>query len=60
MSFLVDEDMNEIKSTPKDFLSIDMKKRVIKNIVLNPIDESYKYSTYKVVFIYFYFKKSCD
>ncbi|KAJ8952857.1 hypothetical protein NQ314_007463 [Rhamnusium bicolor] len=46
---IVDEDENVIMTSPKDFLSVDMNKKVIKSIILNALDTSHKYVSYKIM-----------
>lgn len=47
----VDMEGNETKVSAKDFLKMNMTKKVIKNIVLSTFDDSYKYCTYKVMLV---------
>ncbi|XP_056643712.1 aldehyde oxidase 4-like isoform X2 [Diorhabda sublineata] len=46
---IVDVDSNEIFVSPQAFLKTDMKKKVIKNIVFNALDDSYVFSTFKIM-----------
>ncbi|KAJ8952860.1 hypothetical protein NQ314_007466 [Rhamnusium bicolor] len=46
---LVDIQGNEIGIGPREFLNIDMDKRLIKNIVFSGLDSSYKYLSYKIM-----------
>ncbi|KAJ8952858.1 hypothetical protein NQ314_007464 [Rhamnusium bicolor] len=46
---LVDVEENEIRTSPRDFLNINMDKKLIKNIVLSGLDSSYKYLSYKIM-----------
>nr|XP_023021560.1 indole-3-acetaldehyde oxidase-like [Leptinotarsa decemlineata] len=48
---IVDVDDNETLATPKDFVKMDMNKKVIKSIVLNalPTDRNFKYLSYKIM-----------
>lgn len=45
---LVNVDDEEFFVSPKDFLKVDMKKTVIKNIILKAFDDSYKFASFKV------------
>ncbi|KAJ8925555.1 hypothetical protein NQ315_009395 [Exocentrus adspersus] len=46
---IVDTQGREVRVSPKDFLSLDMNRRVIKQVVLKPLDSNYKYETYKIM-----------
>ncbi|KAJ8967053.1 hypothetical protein NQ317_000045 [Molorchus minor] len=47
--FIVDTEGNETMTSAKDFLKVDMTKKVIKNIIFRSFDDSYKYVTYKIM-----------
>lgn len=46
--FPVDVDGSKFKASPQEFLSMNMKRKVIKNIVLTSLGDEYKFSSYKV------------
>nr|CAI5857536.1 unnamed protein product [Callosobruchus analis] len=46
---IVDTNDEEILCSPQDFLRINMSKRVIKHIILKPIDKTYQWITYKIM-----------
>ncbi|KAK5639262.1 hypothetical protein RI129_011754 [Pyrocoelia pectoralis] len=46
---LVDIKRNECKKNLVDFLTIDMKNVVIKNIILPALDETYRFESYKIM-----------
>lgn len=47
-SLSVDEQDNELRKAPKEFLTVDMKKKVIKEIVLRGFDpKKYYFGSYK-------------
>ncbi|CAG9861069.1 unnamed protein product [Phyllotreta striolata] len=46
---IVNYDESEEVVSPQDFLKLDMNKKVIKKIVLNSIDDSYKFASYKIM-----------
>ncbi|CAH1116797.1 unnamed protein product [Phaedon cochleariae] len=47
---IVDADDNDILCSPNNFLKVDMRRRVIKNIILPALDDkSHKYLTYKIM-----------
>lgn len=49
----VDLNGSRFSVSVRDFLKVDMKRKVMRNIILESIDDSYKYYTYKV-YIYIY------
>ncbi|CAH1997045.1 unnamed protein product [Acanthoscelides obtectus] len=46
---IVDTNEEEILCSPEDFLRINMFKKVIKHIILKPIDKTYQWITYKIM-----------
>nr|CAI5836488.1 unnamed protein product [Callosobruchus analis] len=46
---IVDTSDEEILCSPQDFLRINMFKKVIKHIILKPINETYEWITYKIM-----------
>lgn len=46
---IVDSLGTEVRVSPKEFLELDMDKRVIKQIVLTSLNSAYKYLTYKIM-----------
>lgn len=42
-------DFNESRITPANFLNMNMNKKVIKEIVLQGYDDSYKYRSFKIM-----------
>ncbi|XP_050304460.1 xanthine dehydrogenase-like [Anthonomus grandis grandis] len=46
---IVDTSENETRVTPKDFLQLDMNKKVIKQIILPPYGTDYYYTSYKIM-----------
>lgn len=47
-SISVDTERNQVTLPPKEFLSYNMKGKVIKSITLSAKDSTYKYESYKV------------
>lgn len=48
LRFSVDLNGGETKLSAENFLKADMKNKVMKNIILNTLSNSYVYETYKV------------
>lgn len=46
---VLDTDGNETRSSPAEFLNIDMEQKVLKEIILNGYDASYVYTSYKIM-----------
>ncbi|CAH1997051.1 unnamed protein product [Acanthoscelides obtectus] len=46
---IVDTNEEEVLCSPQDFLRLDMSKKVIKQIILKPLTDSYKWITYKIM-----------
>lgn len=46
---IVDTDGNETRCSPADFLNTNMTKRVIKEVILTGYDDTYVYTSYKIM-----------
>lgn len=45
----MDLEGNETRISPANFLNIDMNKKIIKEIILTNLDDTYKYGSFKAL-----------